>query len=220
MPEPVGGGPLSPDSLVLPTPVAMILDNLDRFAKPYADSRAEGHDHVYALTSAIGETLREDDPDAARVIFAFLRGDMDAKFGTDAGDQVGTLLIDNLENHYAMEVFLSEAPQPDDSMKQIRNIADFAEAVCTDTRNTYAYRRALDGFPTVAQSLLTAVVEQIVDMASTARTRTGRKVKIEQAEKTIALLGRKARGVPGDVRAVNQTIWCDALVATLKPLRK
>lgn len=57
-----------------------------------------------------------------------------------------------------------------------------------------------------------------IAIASRAATRFGRRVKIEQAEKVISLLGNKARAHPGDEAAVN--LWCDALVAALRPLRK
>jgi hypothetical protein len=199
--------------------MAAAVDNLDKMRGPYQDARASGQDHIAALAWAVKTGLR-DDPETATEIVAFLIGDMDAQFGKGSGDALGNLLIDGLEKGYALEVFLAEAPSLPVPFPQPRNIAELAEDYATDTKWSYAYRRALDEYPEIGPFMRRTVVETIVEMASIARTTVGQKVKIEQAEKTIAMLGRKARRYPDDVRAVNQAIWCDALVAELKPLRK
>jgi hypothetical protein len=83
-------------------------------------------------------------------------------------------------------------------------------------------RRALDEHPVVARNIVEGARKDILAVASRALTTTGRKVKVEQAEKVVSLLANKARQYiyTGEVAAVNQVLWCDALVASLGPHRK
>lgn len=203
-------------TLFLPTPVVVVLENMGPIADAYLETRVEA-EPLAAMLKAIERVLPNDQ---CTEVFAFLRGEVDEQFGEGEGSALVQTIVDQVESQYTLQVILSEAPAGHTTPQPTSDIVDLAEWVAGNPHKTFAYRRALDEHPILARSLVDGAVEDILAIASRARTKIGRKVKTEQAEKVIRMLGNKARAHTGDLAAANQAIWCEALVATLKPLRK
>jgi hypothetical protein len=199
----------------VPKPAAHVGHRFQHLAHAY-DSARPGRLPVDALCAALplvffGDELQE--------VCAFMAGELDGVYGAGEGFEFLTMTLDHLERGYVRQAPLVAAmtgrghttPKP-------KTLVELAEWLATDTSLTYGYRAALDAQDGAFIGILLGGVENdIVRAASGALTKTGRKIKIEQAAKVFQLLGYKARKVPRDLNAANQATWCAAVAAILKP---
>jgi hypothetical protein len=200
------------DTTFLPEPVVLVMENIDDLTTVYRLSRSSGREDSLVLTLAsVIATLPAEQ--SAEVLGFMARGAQGADFTRQ--------IVDQLETQWPVRAMLSD-PLPGDEIAQpMDDVVGLAEWLGVNLDRAFAYQRALSQYPPIAGVLLNlAVADIIVAAQRTARTRMGQRVKIEQAEKTFALLARKARRVVGDPAAAAQAVWCNALVATLKPVRK
>lgn len=201
------------NTLWIPKAVARVSDNFGPITDAYIEARTE-QDPYASMLSALEIVLPSD---GYPEVHAFFRGEGE-RF-EDGEESPADNLVEKLEEMYVMEVIFSEAPEGRDTPKPTHDIADLAEWLAGDPNAAYTYRRGLAEFPTLARARLDDAVADILAIADSARTKTGRKVKIEQAERVFSLMGKKALRYDGE-EATSQAVWCDALAATLKPLRK
>ena len=193
-----------------PVAKALVAASMSTIETAYVRLRASQSAHE-SLQLALAQTFGREEFEE---ILAFARGRDDLTYGEGSGSEFLTSVVSHLEGAY-----LSEQANTERLAKRRRlQLVDLAQDLATDKRLTSAFREALDkGDEAAADVLIKSAASEILERASRARTRIGRKVKIEQACKVFALMEAKARGAAGHPPADNQAIWCASLVSVLAP---
>ena len=193
-----------------PVAKALVAAGMSTIETSYVLFRASQSAHK-SLQLALAHTFDREEFDE---ILAFADGRDDPTYGEGSGREFLTSVVSHLEG-----VYLSQQANAERLAKRRRlQLVDLAQDLATDKRLTSAFREALDsGDEAGVGVLIENAASEILERASRAHTRIGRKVKIEQACKVFALMEAKARGAAGHPPADNQAMWCASLVSVLAP---
>jgi hypothetical protein len=194
-------------SVFVPIPIAIVLRSIASMFEPYWAARPS-MDPPAAMRAAMKAALSPDD---LATVLGCLDGDSDALF-PDVGPDLAMKTQKVLEDSWVNVTIMSQAPA-EHRAKPSGHIVDLAEWMATNPQLAFMYYKGRQEEATLAERTLTDAIRDLVEAANAqARTRTGRKVKLEQAQVVVQLLGDKSRAVPNNKDAAAQTYWCDSLL--------
>jgi hypothetical protein len=197
---------------MVPKPVAVTMEHFGELSEAYCEFRAVDPP-TEALAMAFEVVL---DVDEHRDVLAFLEGEADEIYGDGAGRQFFEKFLDTLESYYDD---VSSTEEKLDRWRKTTDIVALAEEVATDRHTTHGFRRAVEAQQQrSANEMVDEVVSLLLTKANAAWTRTGKRVKVDQAAKVFSVLGTKAARVPDDEDARSQALWCAAVVDRLRRL--
>lgn len=190
------------EPIYLPTPVALIVENMMALQNAYTGRRKmDGADA--AFIHALGDVL---DQSSLRLFLDVISGrSADFGFYVDIfdGPAFGRDSRQNFENTYQVT---SEYQRRLDRRPNL-GIVDLAEDLATDPALAGLFLEAND------ESVAQEVVKMLVAKSDEAITTVGRKVKLDQAMAAIGRLGDKAAAATraGSQSALAQARWCVVL---------
>jgi hypothetical protein len=200
-----------------PRPEVLVIERFDAVSAAYLRFRPTT-EPGRAVIDAISDALEGDELEE---VIRFLSA-KDTRFPAEAPRAFVIEIGGQLEKHYAFSVGWEPGVE-----RRARILAggkpdmvELARDLATDMPLISLYVDAIEGGDAkAAAGYVDHAVGAILDGSQkAARTKMGRKVKIEQAEKVFMLLARKGRG--GGLLERQQVLWCDAVAGRLKPLRK
>lgn len=204
----------TPESLYVPIPVARVAEHLTEIQDAYIKVRRTTNASL-ALEAALDDVLDASDREQAA---AFLAGQLDRTYGA-AGDGANFRrgLAESLEALYTNIVAYDERA----ARRARMDVVDLAEDLATDQILAGGFAQAVSrGDAGEVSRLVGLAARYVLQKSSGPRSRTGRKVKVQQAARVFDLLGRKAARAPGNIEAGRQATWCAAVSAALRPYWK
>jgi hypothetical protein len=185
-------------------PATVLNDHLPELLDAYERTRVS-NTPLDALFAAFDEAIPEEDLEAVR---DFALGEADDVYGAEAGYRATMPLLRSFEG------LTGHAEMPKARMARWlgMNIVDLAEELGSDPVLTDLFLWTMHhDMDDDTAAIITDTAEFLVGNANGARTRTGRKIKRDQADHVLRLLARKAHGSGTE----HQEMWCTALANVL-----
>jgi hypothetical protein len=190
------------------SPEDVLASWMSEMVEPYRRARANNRP-LDSLFAAITEAVPEQDVSDAR---AFALGELDDQYGIGSGYRTTAGLLVYL----AVMSETSETVEMRLSRWQTMNVVDVAEEIATDPFLVDLFLWALHNhMDEDAANMASQMVVVLMNNASTARTKTGQEIKVDQALKVLNLLAKKANQSGTE----HQEMWCRAISGTLSKHR-
>lgn len=190
------------------SPEDVLASWMSEMVEPYRRARANNRP-LDSLFAAITEAVPEQDASDAR---AFALGELDDQYGIGSGYRTTAGLLVYL----AVMSETSETVEMRLSRWQTMNVVDVAEEIATDPFLVDLFLWSLHNhMDEDAAKMASQMVVVLMNNASTARTKTGQEIKVDQALKVLNLLAKKANQSGTE----HQEMWCRAISGTLSKHR-